>query len=160
MGRSHPNPLLVKIHRTYTLDEASRTLGVCKATVRSWIEKGGLVPIDKGRPTLLQGTVLRTFLQTMRAQSKQPSPAGHMYCFRCRVPRFPLDGIADYRATSPTQGRLEAICPVCVEMMYRTASLATLERAKGTLEVSMPSTLLHINDSSSPHVKCNLKEET
>ena len=36
MGTKHPNPNLVKIHLTYSVDEVSRLLGVTKGTVRRW----------------------------------------------------------------------------------------------------------------------------
>jgi hypothetical protein len=53
MGR-HPNPRLVKIHRSYTVEEVARNLRKHKNTVRAWI-KQGLRPIDGRRPTLFTG---------------------------------------------------------------------------------------------------------
>jgi Helix-turn-helix domain len=50
MGR-HPNPRLVKIHRSYTVEEVARILQKHKNTVRAWI-KQGLRPIDGRRPIL------------------------------------------------------------------------------------------------------------
>lgn len=159
MGRAHPNPMLVKLHHTYTLAEAGKALGICKATVADWIKAEGLPTIDKKRPILIKGAELRTFLQTRRAWVKQPLKAGQLYCLKCREPRQPLGEVADYRAISETAGRLEAICPVCERMMYRTTSRAKLDSAKGKLAVTFTSLLLHIKDSPTPYVKVNLEKD-
>jgi len=57
MGYRHPNPRRVKIHRSYSVEEMSRLLGVHKNTVRNWL-KNGLEPIDDQRPTLIRGSDL------------------------------------------------------------------------------------------------------
>ena len=59
MGR-RPNQRLVKIHRSYTVEEIAR-LNVHKNTIRGWI-RGGLPTIDARRPTLITGSDLRRFL--------------------------------------------------------------------------------------------------
>ena len=37
MGTKHPNPNLVKIHLTYSVDEIARRLSISKGTVRRWL---------------------------------------------------------------------------------------------------------------------------
>ena len=63
------NPGLVKIHRSYTIEDVARTLGVHKNSVANWL-KNGLTPIDDRRPILIQGLVLRAFLQERRNRQK------------------------------------------------------------------------------------------
>ena len=55
------NPNRVKLHHSYSVDELARCLDVHKNTVRHW-QASGLDPIDKGRPVLFQGAVVREFL--------------------------------------------------------------------------------------------------
>ena len=50
----------LKIHFSYTIDEAARVLGAHKHTVRSWIEEG-LPVVCRQRPILISGGVLRDF---------------------------------------------------------------------------------------------------
>ena len=42
------NPGLVKIHRSYSIDQVARTLGVHKNTVANWL-KDGLSPMISDR---------------------------------------------------------------------------------------------------------------
>ena len=41
MGKRHPNPRLIKIHRSYTVEEIAAVLGVHRNTVRQWIRVPG-----------------------------------------------------------------------------------------------------------------------
>ncbi len=54
MSKRHPNPRLVKIHRSYTVEETATVCGVHRNTVRQWI-KTGLPTLDARRPVLMQG---------------------------------------------------------------------------------------------------------
>jgi hypothetical protein len=57
MGKRHPNPRLVKLHRSYAVEQIARLFDVHKNTVRAWV-KQGLQPIDGQRPALFHGPVL------------------------------------------------------------------------------------------------------
>ena len=52
------NPRLIKLHRSYTVEDVSARLGIHKNTVRGWQRKG-LEPIDKTRPVMFTGKTLR-----------------------------------------------------------------------------------------------------
>ena len=136
MRRRRPNHRLVKIHRNYTVEEISRLLGIHKNTVRTWI-KAGLPVCDDMRPQLILGRELVAFFQSRRTKRKQPCAPGEMYCFRCRVPRFPAGAIADFVPTTDTLENLVGICPQCSAMMYRRASLAKLPLICGGLDITI-----------------------
>ena len=61
MAKRHSNPRLVKIHRSYTVEEAANLLAVHKSTVREWIKRG-LPTSDDRRPTIILGRELAAFL--------------------------------------------------------------------------------------------------
>ena len=101
MRRRHPNHRLVKIHRSYTVDEVAALLSIHKHTVREWI-KGGLPTCDDRRPTLILGPDLIAFVQARRVKNKRKCSPGQLYCFKCRAPRNPAGMFAEYRSTSET----------------------------------------------------------
>jgi hypothetical protein len=153
MGR-HPNLRLVKIHRSYTVEEVARLLRKHKNTVRAWI-KQGLRPIDGRRPTLIHGLELVSFLQNRRMSGKQPCPPGYMYCLKCRSPKQPAAGIADYLPISDTSGNLRAFCPDCGKFMHRRASLAKLNVAGAGLDIAFPQAVSRLRESAIPSLICD-----
>lgn len=83
------------------------------------------------RPILIRGRELIAFLQLRRAERKQPCRAGQIYCVRCRIPKFPAEGMVEQR---PLNGRVVNIrgrCPDCNSLMHRCVSLAKIEQKLG-----------------------------
>jgi hypothetical protein len=156
VGKRLPNPRRAKIHRTYTVEEVARLFGVHRNTVRQWI-KNGLPVCDDHRPTLILGRHLRGFLQTKRTKNKRPCRPGEIYCMRCRIPRSPAGGMADYMPSSDTAGAIVGICPVCEAMMNRGVNLATLEQIRGELDITMPQAHSRIGDIPHPFVNSDFK---
>lgn len=120
MATRRVNPRLIKLHRTYSVDEAARTLGVHKNSVRGWI-KSGLPVIDKARPVLMLGRELRQFLDRQRKARKRPTPPGHFYCFKCHAHSKPALGMVEYTPFNRTTGNLQALCDTCDTVMNRRA---------------------------------------
>src|SRR5918997_1699111 len=120
MARTRINPLLVKLHRSYTVEETSRLLNVHRNTVRAWL-KSGLPVIDTSRPALIQGKVLRAFLESRRVRAKCPCPPGTLYCLKCRAPRLPALGMVDFIPREAGAGNLQALCEPCGTGMHRRA---------------------------------------
>ena len=153
--RSH-NPRLVKIHRSYTVDEISKLFEVHKNTVRSWI-KQGLPTIGGGRLKLVHGGDLFVFIKAKRKKNKQTCKPGEIYCVRCRAPKAPAADMAEYQRVTETLGNLIGICPDCGLMMNRRVNLSKLEKIRGRLDITMPLALQHISESANPSVNCDLR---
>lgn len=132
-----PNFQLIKSHRSYSVEEIARCLGVHRGTVRGWIKRG-LPTTDRRRPILVLGAHLREHLEGRRARGKRPCQPGEIYCVRCRVPRRPAGGFADYEPSTPSLGSLIGICPDCDAFIYRRVNRAKLAEVKGDLEVNVP----------------------
>lgn len=131
------NPCLVKIHRSYTVEEIASLYGVHKNTVRHWI-KQGLTVLDKKRPVLVRGAELSEFIRQRRKKNKKPCKPGEIYCVRCREPRLPANLEVDYQSINETLGNLIGICPCCEILIYRRVSLPKLESVRGDLSITMP----------------------
>lgn len=158
ISRRTPNPRLVKRHRSYTVEEAARLLGVHKNSIREWIRRG-LPVVDHCRPCLILGRDLVAFLEQRRRQNKRPCLPGQIYCVRCRQPQFPAGGMADYQAVTPATGNLVGLCPACDGLIYRRVSLTRLQQDRGDLDVRLAQAARHIDESDSPSVNCDFKRE-
>lgn len=156
MGTRNHNHRLVKIHRTYTVDEMATLFGTHRNTVRGWFGKG-LTTIDQRRPVLVSGRVLVDFLRSRRAANKRPCRPGQIYCVRCREPRSPADGQAAYQPLTGTAGNLVGICPHCASRMFRRLNLARLPHVAGDLKVAVPEAQQHIDESHKPSVNCDFR---
>ncbi|MBU1140021.1 MAG: helix-turn-helix domain-containing protein [Proteobacteria bacterium] len=140
MGKRHPNHRLVKIHRSYAVEEVAKMLSVHKNTVRHWI-KDGLATIDDNRPMLILGEELVTFIKKRRMKNKQPCKPGELYCVRCRTPKAPAGDIADYTPVTKKFGNLVAICPDCDSIMNQRVSLARIEEISEKIHITFPKAL-------------------
>lgn len=147
MAKRHPNHRLVRLHRSYTVEEVAAVLGTHRNTVRHWL-RSGLDSIDQRRPVLILGAILVEFLKHRRQSSKRPCKPGEIYCLRCREPRRPADGIVHYRPMTPDRGDLVGNCSACAAALYRRTSLATLVHFAGDLQVRMPQAGEHIGSTA------------
>jgi hypothetical protein len=149
------NPGLVKIHRSYSIDDAARTLGVHKNTVANWL-KNGLSPIDDQRPTLIQGRVLRAFVRERRDRQKKCCTVGELYCLKCRGPKPPLDGKAIYVPFTNSGGNLQGRCSDCLSIICRRVSAARLHEFSAILTIKHKQASPRINDRPTPSLNCEL----
>lgn len=147
--KRHPNPGLAKIHRNYTVEEVASLYGVHRNTVREWLKRG-LPTSDDRRPMLILGADLVAFLKARRAKNKRACQPGEIYCVRCRVPRAPAGGMADYLPVTETLGNLIGICSTCETIIYRRVNLARLEQVRGALDVTPLQAQPRIGESTNP----------
>lgn len=155
MSKRHPNHRLVKIHRSYAVEEIAKLFSIHKNTVRRWI-KGGLAAIDDKRPILILGSDLAVFLQARRVKNKQTCKLGELYCVRCRAPRSPAGNMSDYNPVTEKFGNLVAICPDCGAMMNRRVSLAKIDEFRNKMDISFPEALERIVERAKPSVNSYL----
>ena len=156
MAKRHPNPRLVKIHRSYTVEDVANLFGMHKNTVRNWI-KDGLATIDDKRPMLVLGSDLEAFIKKRRTKNKQPCKLGELYCFKCRGPRFPAEDMAEYSPVTEKFGNLTAICPDCDCIMNKRISLAKIREISSKMDITFPEGLQHIVKMARPSVNSDLK---
>jgi hypothetical protein len=146
-GKTSPNYRRVKVHRSYTVEEVAHLFDLHRNTVRQWI-KTGLPPIDGRRPRLILGRELIEFLKRRRLSKKRPCLPGQMYCVRCRAPKFPGAGMAEYQPLTGKTGNLAGICPDCNSMMYRCVSVARLDEIRGGMDITFPQALQRLREIS------------
>ena len=146
----------VKVHRSYTVEEAARLFRVHKNTVRDWL-RSGLQSIDGRRPVLILGRHLASFLYKRREHKRQRCGPGQLYCFRCRAPRTSAAQRVDYLSVTASSGNLRARCSECGTRMYRRASFHKLEAVAGDLQVHLPHAQQRIVEGTDPCLNCDLE---
>ncbi|MFZ1084390.1 MAG: helix-turn-helix domain-containing protein [Terracidiphilus sp.] len=146
MRKRRPNYRLVKIHRSYTVEEVARLLGTHKNTVRAWV-KAGLPICDRKRPILILGCELAEYLNARRTKNKRPCQPGEIYCVRCRAPKQPAGDMTEYEPITEKFGSLMGICPDCGGMIFRRASMAKLALIRGKMDITFAKARLQVNES-------------
>ena len=155
MGKKrYSNYRLVKIHRSYTVEDMVDLFGVHPNTVRHWI-RCGLAMIDDRRPSLVLGRELADFLKAFRNRNKQPSEPGKIFCVRCKAHHPPAGNLVECQLVTEKIGHLVAICPVCQSILNRRVSLSKVDEVCKGLEVSFVQSQEQLNESQSPIIKCD-----
>ena len=95
MRKRAPNPRRVKIHRSYTVDDAAQLFGCHRNTICHW-QKEGLKPVDGKRPVAFEGPALTAFLEARRGARRRRLKPGEIYCLPCREPKEPAGDMAEY----------------------------------------------------------------
>lgn len=147
----------VKRHHSYTVDEAARTIGATRGTVRRWLDKG-LPAIRDRKPFLILGEDLAGFM-TDRTRPKRSCPPGTCYCVKCREVRQPDGGVAEFTPINARSGNLRALCPACGNLMHRRTSMAQLEAIRAILDVAIVERRLRLNDSGQLSMNEHLRKE-
>jgi hypothetical protein len=154
MAKRRVNPNVVKLNRNYDSAQLATCCGVHKNTVLNWRE-AGLEPIDESRPILFHGSVVREFLRQRNAKRRRPCSPGKLYCFRCREPRRPALGVAQYLAVTARAGNLKARCDTCGTVMHRKICWAELQAKMPDVDVQLADGQLRLIGSPSPSLKCD-----
>ena len=158
MGTRHPNYRLVKIYRTYTVNEIACLFQIHPNTIRAW-RREGLRAIDERRPLLFKGAMLVAFLRARREEAKRPCGAGEIYCLPCRRPTRPAGGIVEYIPSSPTAGNLRGICPTCYRLMHRRVNRTKLPLVAENLEVTFTAPEPRLLETDDLPVNCELESK-
>ena len=156
MKKRHPNHRLVKINRSYTVEETAGLFGMHKNTVRRWV-KDGLAAIDDKRPMLIRGSVLAAFLQSRRIKNKQTCKPGELYCVRCHTPKVPAENMAEYHPITEKFGNLVAICPDCHALMNQHVSWAKIGEFCGKVDISFPEGHPRLGERTNPSVNSDFR---
>lgn len=157
MGRHRLDRRKVKIHRSYTIDEAARAIGAAKGTVRRWLDKG-LPAIRDRKPILILGADLADHM-ARQARPKRSCPPGTCYCVKCRDARQPDGDMAEFVAINAKSGNLRALCPECGSLMHRRTSHAQLKAISAFLDVTIVGAPPRIDDSGQHSTNDHLQKE-
>lgn len=122
-------------------------------TIRKWINKDGLEPIDTAKPTLIYGYALIEFLKRHNDKGKCVTPFNKIYCLKCQDARH----VYQKRITLEHKNNYLTVsghCSACKTRMfknYKMADLGQIKRAFHTVDVlelyddTLPACMTHFH---------------
>ena len=144
----------VKRHYNLTVEEAARTLGVHKGTVRRWI-KNGLPALTDRKPALILGGDL---IDWLKAQRPKPQTCGpyELYCMKCRRPRQAADAKAVLFPSPNGGGNLRAHCSVCGTSMNRRVGAGQIDQLREHLSIAIRQAEMDIEECPDPSLNVHV----
>lgn len=136
MSRRRVNHRLIKIHRSYTVEQLAQLLCCHKNTVRLWLRQG-LEALDRKRPVLIHGGAAREFLEAKRRATKQRCREDELYCLACHAPRPPAHRRAVYQPRPHQAALLTACCADCGTHMFKRVSASSLPSLRKALDLQI-----------------------
>ena len=124
------NPLKVKRHRSYTVQELAELYDVGPNTVRQWIKKHGLPVIEGTYPTLIHWEAFRTWMTAWQAARKWTCAKNEMPCLKCQSGRKVKLGTFRITQTNQAKFMFHGECETCGKSFKRATSRAKLEADK------------------------------
>lgn len=150
MSRPPANRPRLRVHRSYTVDEAAAAMGRNKATIRRWIAVGRIVPVDDGRPALLSGRDLAAIAVGGPRKAHRSCRADEAYCLRCRDVRPMAFAEAEIVSSNASGVNLRALCATCATVMHKRAALSALPDLARTVTLAAPPHLQHLVPGAGP----------
>jgi hypothetical protein len=147
----------IRQSQCYTIQECSRVLAVGLATVRFWIRQG-LPTLSDGKPILIPGDTLKSWLKGRRAARKQICQPNELYCCRCRGPRkAKIDSVVITPRNAKTVA-IRALCGTCDATMNKGGSLARLPEIQAAFGLNTPAQV-SLAECENPAVNHYLEKE-
>lgn len=127
----------IRQSQCYTVQECSKALAVGLATVRFWIRQG-LPTLPDGKPILIPGDTLKSWLKSRRAARKQKCQPNELYCCRCRCPRKAKIGSVVITLRNAKTVAIRAFCGTCDAKMNKGGSLTRLSEIQAAFGLNTP----------------------
>jgi hypothetical protein len=167
--KSVPDLRKIRLSQCYTIQQCSNTLGVSVATIRTWIRQG-LPTVPNGKPPLIPGDGLKSWLTQRRLSRKQSCKPNELFCCRCRGPRTakfgsvvitPRNAKAGSLVITPRNSKtvcIRALCGTCNTRMNKGGSLAKRSEIAAAFGLITP-LQEHLAECENPTVIQHLKKE-
>lgn len=148
---------LVKTHRSYTVDETARLLGVCKGTVRRWM-KHDLVAMQEKKPALIRGIDLKHYLQS-QSKPKQKCELDECRCFKCKSNQKLAFGEAEIIFDNSATPNLCGLCISCSTVMHKRISKAQITALQAILQITFIQADEPIRNRAKPRLNEHLQKD-
>ena len=148
----------IRMSKCYTVQECAGLLAVSVGTIRAWI-RSGLPTLESGKPILIAGDALKSWITARNAARKQKCQPNEFYCCRCKRPRLAKIGSVNLVPRNAKTLFICANCPNCDAKMNRGGSLAKILEIRATFGLNTP-TQVSLTGCENPAVNQHLEKET
>lgn len=155
---SKPNFRAAKIHRTYTVRETAKLLGVHRNTVRRWLKDDGLKKLDDRKPAMITGSELVRFGASRRTV-KYPCRLTEAFCFQCRAPREAFFAAGTIKQVTDKGCNIEFLCETCATEMYKVVSWRKLPMLTSEYAISTSLDIRSLVERHAPSADVHFKKE-
>lgn len=114
---------LVSYFQAYSVEDIVFLCSVDSSTVRRWMKKEGLMPIDAKQPFLIYGQDLKNFLGTLNSKNKHKLDIQEMFCTKCQIAQLPYKRKVFLEEHKSGFLKLKGICPKCKAIMNINRSI-------------------------------------
>ncbi|MHA7859444.1 MAG: helix-turn-helix domain-containing protein [Henriciella sp.] len=149
---------VLKIHRNYTVEEAARVLGVCRATVRRWVKNERVPVIDDRKPLLMLGRDLIAFGKARR-EPKQKCGIDQAYCMSCRAPKDAAFGQMEIIQADSKTANVRMQCQTCMSLMHKRFAWRDFPRISPLARVSASQAHRHLTETYAPRLNVHFKKD-
>lgn len=139
----------ISIHRNYTIEEASRAMGVHRQTVLRWVKAGDLRLIDGRRPFLILGSELVGLRRTRRSR-RQKCRLEQAWCFRCREAKGAAFNAAEIIDTKGRALNVRMLCETCSTVMHKRVARDRIPALAAVLSLTQPQDRRRLTDADHP----------
>ena len=131
---------------------------VSVGTVRAWI-RSGLPVVDAGKPLLIAGDALKSWLINRKAARKRKCQPNELYCCSCKQPKKAKIGTVVIVPRNSKTLFIRANCADCNAKMNQVGSLSKLTEIRAAFGLE---TLAQVNlaGCENPIVNQHLEKET
>lgn len=125
---------LVSYFQAYSVDDIVSLYSVNNSTVRRWMKKERLTPIDTKQPFLFYGQELKNFLGTLNASQKHRLDINEMFCTKCQIPQLPYKRKVFLEEHKSVFLKLKGVCPKCKSTMNISRSISSYQDLKNNFQ--------------------------
>jgi excisionase family DNA binding protein len=131
----------IPVHRTLTSKQIAELLGCNESTIRRWVERGIILPLDPTKkPMRFRGQEVRAGIERLEAARRLDGPPDIrlFYCPKCRQRQAPTPGTLELellerelgKGTGNIQTRIHCHCSLCGTALNRLSSINRLDEMR------------------------------
>lgn len=149
----------VSYWRCYSLEDICNVFkdkGLHIQTIRGWMKRGELKPIDNSKPILIYGFELIAFLKKHNGKNKSVTAFNEMFCMKCKDARRIFHRRITIEQSQAKFIRAKGLCCECKTVMVKSYKIDAYQELKRVFNVGE---ILELYDCEQSTCKTHLQAQ-